>query len=63
MLIDMCLHKFEIYQGAVAPNSFKSRTNSSCPDFFQKREILSNGRFEIYLALRNIVSTGQSARV
>ena len=32
----MCLHKFEIYQGIVAPNSFKSRTNFWYPDFFQK---------------------------
>ena len=37
MLVDMCLHKFEIYQGTVAPNSFKSRTNFWCPDFFQKK--------------------------
>ena len=36
MLVDMCLNKFEIYQGIVAPNSFKSRTNFWYPDFFQK---------------------------
>ena len=28
MLMDMCLPKFEIYQDTVAPNCFKSHTNS-----------------------------------
>ena len=27
MLKDMCLPKFDIYQGTVAPNCFKSYTN------------------------------------
>ena len=36
MLMDICLPEFDIYQGKVAPNSFKSFTNSWCPDFFQK---------------------------
>ena len=27
MLIDICLPKFDIYQGAVAPNCFKNHTN------------------------------------
>ena len=35
MLIDMCSPKSDISQGTVAPNCFKSHTNSSCPDFFQ----------------------------
>ena len=32
-----CLPKFNIYQGTVASNCFKIPTNSSCPDFFQKK--------------------------
>ena len=59
MLMDMCLPKFDIYQTTLAPNCFKSHTNSRCPDFFQKR-FLSDVRSEINLARRNIFSTGQS---
>ena len=39
MLMDMCLTKCDIYQGTVAQNCFKSRTNSSCPNFFQKKKM------------------------
>ena len=28
ILMDMCLPKFDIYQGTVAPNCFKGHTNS-----------------------------------
>ena len=55
--MDMCLPKFDIYQGKVAPNYFKSHTNSWCPDFFQKKS-LPDVRSDIRLAQRNIVSTG-----
>ena len=60
MLMDICLPKFDIYQGKVAPNCFKSYTNSWFPDFFQKK--LSDVRFDIHLFWRNTVSTGQSVR-
>ena len=40
MLMDMCLPKFDIDQSTVAPNCFKSHTNSWCPDFFQKKNCL-----------------------
>ena len=57
----MCLPKFDIYQGTLAPNCFKNHTNSRCPDFFQKN-VLSDVRSEIHLVRRNVVSTGQSVR-
>ena len=38
MLMDMCLPKFDIYQGTVAPNCFKNHTNSRCPDFFSRKK-------------------------
>ena len=44
--MDMCLHKFDHYQGRVAPNCFKSHTDSCCPDFVQKN-VLSDVRSEI----------------
>ena len=31
MWMDMCLHKFDTYQGTVASNCFKSHANSQCP--------------------------------
>ena len=37
MLIDMCLPKFNIYQDTVAPNCFKSDTDSWYPDIFLKK--------------------------
>ena len=43
MLMEMWLPKFDIYQGAVPLNCFKSHTNSSCPDFSQKRFYLVSG--------------------
>ena len=36
MLMDMCLSKFDIHEGIVPPNCFKSNTNSWIPDFFEK---------------------------
>ena len=41
--MDMCLPEFDTYQGTVAPNCFKSHTNSRCPDFFQKNACLVSG--------------------
>ena len=61
MLMDMCLPKFDIYQGALASNFLKSHTNSWCPNFFQKN-VLSDFRSEIHFDRLNIVSTGQSVR-
>ena len=61
MLMDICLPKFDIYQGVVAPNCFRSHTNS-CPDFFQEK-IFSDVWSEIHLVGLNIVSTGQSVWV
>ena len=52
-LMDMCLPKFDTYQGAVALNCFKSHVNSWCPDFFQKK-VLSDVRYKIRLVRRNI---------
>ena len=49
MLIDMCLSKFDIYQGSVAPNCYKSHTN-----FIRAIQTL--------IVRRNIVSTAQSVR-
>ena len=60
MLTDMCLPKFNIYQGAVAPNCCCPE-KLLCPDFFQEK-ILSDVQSEIHLVRRNIVSTGQSVR-
>ena len=36
MVMDMCLPKFDIYKGAVAPNCFKSHTNLWSPNLFNK---------------------------
>ena len=58
MLMDMCLLKCDIYHGAVAPNCFKSHTNSRCSYFCQKK-VLSDVRSEIPRVRCNIVSTGQ----
>ena len=41
--MDMCLPKFDIYQGVVASNCFKCYKNSWCPDFFQKKFYLMPG--------------------
>ena len=60
MLMDMCLPKFDIYQGKIALNCLKSHTNSRCPEFSQN--VLSEVWSEIHFVRRNIVSTGQTAR-
>ena len=36
--MDTCLPSFDICQGTVAPNCFKSHTNTRCPDLFQKKK-------------------------
>ena len=59
--MEICLRKFDIYQGAVAPYYFKSHANSWCYGFFSKN-VTTDVRSEIHLVSRNIVSTGQSAR-
>ena len=61
MLMTMCLPKFDIHQGTVAPNCFKNHSISPCPDFFQKK-VLSDVRSEIHIVRYNIVSTEQSVR-
>ena len=38
MLMNMCFPKFGVYQTTVAPNCFKSYTNSLYPDFFQNKK-------------------------
>ena len=53
MLMDMCLSKFDIYQGTVLVVAFLI--------FFLKKA-LSDIRSEIPLVQRNIVSAGQSIR-
>ena len=60
MLMDMCLPKFDIYQGTVPPNCFKSHTSSRCPVFFQN--VLSEVWSKIHFVRRNIVSTGQTVQ-
>ena len=61
MLMDMCLPKFDIYQGTVAPNCFKSPTNSYVLIFF-KKNVLPDVQSKMLLVQGNIVSIGQSAR-
>ena len=39
VLLDADLPKFEIYQGTVSPNCFKSPKNSWCPDFCSKKRL------------------------
>ena len=58
--MDMCLPKFDIYQGAIALNCFKSHTYF-CLNLFQKN-VLSDVQSEIHLVRRNIVSNGQFDR-
>ena len=43
MLMDMCLPNYDIYQGILAPDCFKSHINSLCLDFFQKKFCLACG--------------------
>ena len=56
----MCLPKFDIYQGTIAPNCFKSHNTPEILIFFKK--VLSDIRSEIHLVRRNIVSNGQFDR-
>ena len=44
--MDMCLPKFDIYQGKIS-------------DFFQEKNVLFDARSDIRLVQRKIVSTGQ----
>ena len=62
MPMDLCLSKFDVYQGTVASNCLKTHTNSWCLDFFQKN-VLSDVQSENHLFLCNIVTTGQSVRL
>ena len=55
MLMDMCVPKFDIYQGIVL-----RATRSLDVLIFFKKNVSSDGRTEIHLAQRNIVSNGQS---
>ena len=48
MLMDMCLPKFDIYQGTGATKSFKSHTNLACPHLF-KEKVFPDVRSEIHL--------------
>ena len=64
MLMDMCLHKFEIYQGTVAPkrgtqtlDTLVSPLPSHPSPPPPQKKILSNPQFEIHLAQCNNVST------
>ena len=59
MPTDVCLPKFDNYQGTEINFFFKSHTNSWCPHFFQEN-VLSDVRSEIHLVWRNIISTVQS---
>ena len=54
----MCLPNFDLYWRTVAPNFFKSHTNSWCSDFFKKK-VLPDVRSDIPPIRINIVSTGQ----
>ena len=37
------VHKFDIYQSAVAPNCFKSHTDPWCPNFFNIKKVVLSG--------------------
>ena len=60
MLMDACMHNFNIYLVIVAQNCFKCHTDPRCPDSFQKN-VLSEVWSEIHLVWRNMISTWQSA--
>ena len=63
--MDMCLHKFEIYQGTVAPKRGTQTLDTlvsppplpPTPSPPPQKKILSNPQFEIHLAQCNNVST------
>ena len=61
MLMGMCLLKFDIYPGTIAPNCFQNHKKSWCPDFFPKN-VSPDVRSEIGLVRRNIVSNEHSVR-
>ena len=61
MLMDICLPKFDIYQGKVAPNFLRATQTLDVLNFF-KKIVLSDVRSEIHLVRYNIVSTGQYLR-
>ena len=48
MLMDMCLSKFDIYQGSGVTSYFKSHTNFDVLIFFYEK-VLSDVRSEIHL--------------
>ena len=56
VLVDMCLPKFDIYQGTVALNCFKSQDVKS-PDVFETKKVLLDARSEIHFVQHNIIST------
>ena len=56
MLMDICLPKFDIYQGKVAPNFLRATQTLDVLNFF-KKIVLSDVRSEIHLVRYNIVST------
>ena len=60
--MDMCLLKFNNYQSTVAPNCFKSHTNSWCFDFFQKIS-LHDVRSEIHLVRRFFQTTSPDFKI
>ena len=60
MLIDICLPKFNIYQGTAEP-VLRVTITLDVLFFLKKRYCLMSG-LKFHLVQRNIVSTGQSVR-
>ena len=60
MLMDICLPKFDIYQGTVT--QVVLRAAKTLEILFSFKKILSDVRSEIHLVRRNIVSTGESVQ-
>ena len=60
--MDMCLPKFDIYQGTGVTNFVLEATQTLDVLIFFKETVLSDVRSEIHLVQRNIVSAGQSVR-
>ena len=60
MLMDMCLPKFDIHQGTMAPNYFKSHTNYFKIFFRKNFFFLTDVWSEIHhlLALKNDLYSG-----
>ena len=72
-MVEFCLKKFmfklsnlnhvqKVQLCSIAPNCFKSYTNSWSPDFFKKKKVSSDVWSEIHLVQHNIASTGQAVR-